>query len=299
MMLRSALSASAAGGIHRPWAARFGRIARLQSQERVTNRINSTEHAARNVADAPKVSCGRLPPKSWPELRIRNAAARPRIVSGGWLWPGRRELSCYFKYMARGRISEFESYHPSHAVVSFAVKRRPVGHEALGFNVRHYVPIRAAPKGAQSAPMLTFIEENAQAGVFLPEDVRILVAAFDDAWARLLRLRTSPCSAILCVRNRACSLVLGSLEQMELDETGDSRSIGMPGRNQSESVVAITRCAHAYQISPMFGYLPNIFLCRITRQTKVLKSSERDVLCRRCHYQCLAPPCHGSRIGAQ
>jgi hypothetical protein len=118
MMLRSALSASAAGGFHRPWAARFGRIARLQSQEHVTNRINSTEHAARNVADAPKVSCGRLPPKSWPELRIRNAAVRPRIVSGGWLWPGRRELSCYFKYMARGRIPEFESYDPSQPVQS-------------------------------------------------------------------------------------------------------------------------------------------------------------------------------------
>jgi hypothetical protein len=35
-------------------------------------------------------------PKSSPEPRIRNAAARTRIVSGGWLWPSRRELSCYF-----------------------------------------------------------------------------------------------------------------------------------------------------------------------------------------------------------
>src|SRR6266481_4930833 len=41
------------------------------------------------------------------------------------------------------------------------------------------------------------------------------------------RLRTSPCSAILCVRNRACSLVLGSLEQMELDETGDLGQLGV------------------------------------------------------------------------
>jgi hypothetical protein len=44
-----------------------------------------------------------------PELRIRKAAARTRIVSGGWIWPGRRELSCYFKYMARGRIPEVVS----------------------------------------------------------------------------------------------------------------------------------------------------------------------------------------------
>jgi hypothetical protein len=54
-------------------------------------------------------------------VRRRKAAAHMRIVSGGLLWPGRRELSCYFKYMARGRIPEFESHHPSHAVVSSAV----------------------------------------------------------------------------------------------------------------------------------------------------------------------------------
>jgi hypothetical protein len=70
--------------------------------------------------------CGRLR-RGWlvdgwgAELRIRNAAAQTRMVSGGWLWSGRRELSCNFKYMARGRIPEFESYHPSHAVVSSAV----------------------------------------------------------------------------------------------------------------------------------------------------------------------------------
>jgi hypothetical protein len=56
--------------------------------------------------------------KSWPELRIRNPAAQARIVSDGRLWPGRRELSRLFKYMACGRISEFESSHPSQAVFS-------------------------------------------------------------------------------------------------------------------------------------------------------------------------------------
>ena len=55
-------------------------------------------------------------PKSWPELRIRKTAAQTRIVSGGGLWLGRRELSCYFKYMAGVRIPEFESHHPSQAV---------------------------------------------------------------------------------------------------------------------------------------------------------------------------------------
>jgi hypothetical protein len=49
-------------------------------------------------------------PKSWPELRIRSAAAQTRIVSAGRLWPGRRELSRLFKYMACARIPEFESY---------------------------------------------------------------------------------------------------------------------------------------------------------------------------------------------
>jgi hypothetical protein len=98
-------------------ASNVKRIARLQSQERVTNRINSTEHRSLRGGYA-KGLRGRLPSKFWPELRIRNAAAQTRTVSGGWLWPGRRELSCYFKYMERARIPEFESYDPSHAVVS-------------------------------------------------------------------------------------------------------------------------------------------------------------------------------------
>jgi dissimilatory sulfite reductase (desulfoviridin) alpha/beta subunit len=37
----------------------------------------------------------------WPELRIRNTDAQPRIVSGGNFGPGGRELSRYFKYMPR------------------------------------------------------------------------------------------------------------------------------------------------------------------------------------------------------
>jgi hypothetical protein len=53
-----------------------------------------------------------------PSCVSANAAAQTRIVSDGRLWPGRRELSRYFKYMARARIPEFESYHPSHAVGS-------------------------------------------------------------------------------------------------------------------------------------------------------------------------------------
>jgi hypothetical protein len=57
-------------------------------------------------------------PKSWPKLRVRNAAAQTRIVSGGEFGRGGRELSRHFKYMACARIPEFESYHPSHAVVS-------------------------------------------------------------------------------------------------------------------------------------------------------------------------------------
>jgi hypothetical protein len=59
-------------------------------------------------------------PRSWPELRIRNAAARPRIVSGGESCPSQREFSQDFKYIACARIPEFESYQPSHAVVSLS-----------------------------------------------------------------------------------------------------------------------------------------------------------------------------------
>jgi hypothetical protein len=54
--------------------------------------------------------------KSQPELRIPNAAAQTRIVSGGEFWPSRRELSRYLKYLALARIPEFESSHPSQAV---------------------------------------------------------------------------------------------------------------------------------------------------------------------------------------
>jgi len=42
-----------------------------------------------------------------------NAAAQTRMVSAGGFWPSKRQLSQHLKYMARARISEFESYMPS------------------------------------------------------------------------------------------------------------------------------------------------------------------------------------------
>jgi hypothetical protein len=50
------------------------------------------------------------------KIHLGRFRGQPRIVSGGEYWPGQRGLSQYFKYMARARISEFESSHPSHAV---------------------------------------------------------------------------------------------------------------------------------------------------------------------------------------
>src|SRR5258706_3415770 len=52
------------------------------------------------------------------ELRLANAAAQTRMVSGGPFWPNQRELSRHLKYIALERIPEFESSHPSHAVRS-------------------------------------------------------------------------------------------------------------------------------------------------------------------------------------
>src|SRR5260221_14102371 len=57
-------------------------------------------------------------PATGPELRIPTAAAQTRIISGGEVWPIQRELSRHLKYMARARISEFESSQASHAVWS-------------------------------------------------------------------------------------------------------------------------------------------------------------------------------------
>jgi hypothetical protein len=50
-----------------------------------------------------------------PELRIPNAAAQTRMVSGGEFWPSQRELSQHLNYMARARIFEFESSAPVNA----------------------------------------------------------------------------------------------------------------------------------------------------------------------------------------
>jgi hypothetical protein len=49
-------------------------------------------------------------------------AAQTRMVSGGEFWPIQRELSRHLKYIARARIPEFESSHPSHAVRSPSAK---------------------------------------------------------------------------------------------------------------------------------------------------------------------------------
>src|SRR5258708_5664682 len=62
--------------------------------------------------------CASTSAKSRPELRIPTAAAQTRVVSGGEVWPIQRELSRHLKYMARARISEFESSQASHAVRS-------------------------------------------------------------------------------------------------------------------------------------------------------------------------------------
>ncbi len=57
-------------------------------------------------------------PGTRPELRIPGTAAQTRMVSAGEFWPSQRQLSRYLKYMARARISEFESSQASHAVWS-------------------------------------------------------------------------------------------------------------------------------------------------------------------------------------
>jgi hypothetical protein len=65
-----------------------------------------------------------------PELRLPNAAAQTRMVSGGEFWPIQRELSRHLKYIARVRIPEFESDHPSQAAQS-------LGCDFRGENRRH------------------------------------------------------------------------------------------------------------------------------------------------------------------
>jgi hypothetical protein len=51
------------------------------------------------------------------ELRISYAGGQTRIVSGGPVGRAQVSLSRDLNYMAGARIREFESYHPSHAVV--------------------------------------------------------------------------------------------------------------------------------------------------------------------------------------
>ena len=108
--------------------------------------------------------CASTSAKSRPELRIPTAAAQTRVVSGGEVWPIQRELSRHLKYMARARISEFESYHLSQAVRSppANIRKRPPAGAAQAAPVappnssskRHPVsdPVRATetPPGARS-----------------------------------------------------------------------------------------------------------------------------------------------------
>ena len=54
-------------------------------------------------------------PGTGSELRISDAAAQTRIVSGGAVGRAKVSLSRDLNYMAGARIPEFESYHPSHA----------------------------------------------------------------------------------------------------------------------------------------------------------------------------------------
>src|SRR5258705_10722908 len=71
--------------------------------------------------------CASTSAKSRPELRIPTAAAQTRVVSGGEVWPIQRELSRHLKYMARARISEFESSQASQAVSSLWLRRSTCG----------------------------------------------------------------------------------------------------------------------------------------------------------------------------
>jgi len=57
-------------------------------------------------------------PGTGSELRISDAAAQTRIVSGGAVGRAKVSLSRDLNYMAGARIPEFESYHPSQAVRS-------------------------------------------------------------------------------------------------------------------------------------------------------------------------------------
>jgi hypothetical protein len=55
-------------------------------------------------------------PGTGSELRISDAAAQTRIVSGGAVGRAKVSLSRDLNYMAGARIPEFESYHPSQPV---------------------------------------------------------------------------------------------------------------------------------------------------------------------------------------
>jgi hypothetical protein len=94
---------------------RFAMISRHLGQHR-----NVTEQAAGAVeCVAHGLSRQFVPPQQCKlDDQRPGTAAQTRMVSAGAFWPSRGELSRHLKYMARARISEFESSHPSHAVWS-------------------------------------------------------------------------------------------------------------------------------------------------------------------------------------
>src|SRR6266550_5761723 len=87
------------------------------SLDREKSRQSLPSQRCRSMTNVPTgTSIEILAPR--PELRMPGTAAQTRMVSAGEFWPSQWELSRHLKYMARARIPEFESSHPSQPVLS-------------------------------------------------------------------------------------------------------------------------------------------------------------------------------------